>query len=113
MSNEIASSRKFKWLRERKGGSSPHTTLLTQIKNFILTDEVDIRSLHTTLKRQAIRASMRLEGVKYLLQTLGQKSLLRSVKYSTICGWLGVVGAGERYTLMTIDTLGSTCTCRS
>ncbi len=97
MSNEIASSRKFKWLRGRKGSSSPHTTLLTQIKNFILTDEVDIRSLHTTLKRQAVRASMRLEGVKYFLQTLGQDSLLRSVKYSTICGWLGVVGAGERY----------------
>ena len=49
---EVASSRKFKWLRERMGGSSPHTTLLNQIKNFVLTDEVDIRMLHNTLKRQ-------------------------------------------------------------
>lgn len=50
---DIASGRKFKWLRERKGGSSPHTTLLMQIKNFILTSEVDITTLHHTLKRQA------------------------------------------------------------
>ena len=49
---EVASSRKFKWLRERMGGSSPHTTLLNQIKNFVLTDEVDVRVLHNTLKRQ-------------------------------------------------------------
>ena len=34
------------------GGSSPHTTLLNQIKNFVLTDEVDVRMLHNTLKRQ-------------------------------------------------------------
>ncbi len=99
MSNEIASSRKFKWLRERKGGSSPHTTLLTQVKNLILTDEVDIRSLHATLKRQAVRARLRLEGVKYLLQALSNDSLLRSVKYAIVCGWLGVVGEGGRYAL--------------
>lgn len=49
---EIASSRKFKWLRERVGGSSQHTMLLNQIKNFILTDEVDIKLLNSILKRQ-------------------------------------------------------------
>lgn len=49
---DITSGRKFKWLRERRDGSSPHTTLLTQIKNFILTDEGDIKTLHHTLKRQ-------------------------------------------------------------
>ena len=96
MNLEIASSRKFKWLRERKGGSSPHTTLLNQIKNFILTDEVDVRSLYNTLRRQVDRASVRLEGVKFLLQALAKNSLLRSVKYATICGWLGVVGIGGR-----------------
>ena len=49
---EIASSRKFKWLRERMVGSSPHTTLLNQIKNFVLTDEVDVNSLRSCLGRQ-------------------------------------------------------------
>ena len=45
---EIASGRKFKWLRERRVGS----TLLNQIKNFILAEEVDIKLLDQTLKRQ-------------------------------------------------------------
>jgi E3 ubiquitin-protein ligase HERC2 len=49
---EIASSRKFKWLRERMVGSSLHTTLLNQIKNFVLTDEVDVNSLRGCLGRQ-------------------------------------------------------------
>ena len=49
---EIASSRKFKWLRERVGGSSPHTMLLNQIKNFVLTDEVDVKKISNTMKRQ-------------------------------------------------------------
>ncbi len=97
MSNQIASSRKFKWLRERKGGSSPHTTLLTQIKNLILTDEVNVRSLHLSLKRQAVRARLRLDGVKYLLQALANDGLLRSVKHAIMCGWLGVVGDSGRY----------------
>ena len=52
MNLEIASSRKFKWLRERMVGSSPHTTLLNQIKNFVLTDEVDVNSLRSCLGRQ-------------------------------------------------------------
>ena len=34
------------------GSSSPHTTLLNQIKNFVLTDEVEVKSLHNTLQRQ-------------------------------------------------------------
>lgn len=49
---EIASSRKFKWLRERVSGSSPHTLLLNQIKSFVLTDEVVVKTLTKTLKRQ-------------------------------------------------------------
>ena len=52
MNLEIASSRKFKWLRERMVGSSPHTTLLNQIKSFVLTDEVDVNSLRSCLGRQ-------------------------------------------------------------
>lgn len=66
MNLEIASSRKFKWLRERMGGSSPHTTLLNQIKNFILTDEVDTRSLHNTLKRQVLLIEMLLSSFNCL-----------------------------------------------
>ena len=37
------------------------------------------------------RAELRLSGVHYLLQVLNQDSLLPSVKYSILCGWLGVV----------------------
>ena len=37
------------------------------------------------------RAELRLNGVQYLLQVLNQDSLLPSVKYSIVCGWLGVV----------------------
>ena len=55
---EIASSRKFKWLRERMVGSSPHTTLLNQIKNFVLTDEVDVNSLRSCLGRQVRDSAM-------------------------------------------------------
>ena len=49
---EIASSRKLKWLRERVGTSSPHTMLLNQIKNFVLTDEVNVKVLSFSLKTQ-------------------------------------------------------------
>ena len=49
---EIASSRKFRWLRERVGMSSHHTLLLNQIKNFVFTDDVDVNKLCTALKRQ-------------------------------------------------------------
>lgn len=49
---EIASSRKFKWLRERVGTSSHHTLLLNQIKNFVITDDVDVKILCKVLKRQ-------------------------------------------------------------
>ena len=34
------------------GGSSHHTMLLNQIKNFVLTDDVDVKLLTTTLQRQ-------------------------------------------------------------
>ena len=46
---DIVSSRKFKWLRHR---ASQHTQLLAQIKNFVLTDEVDVRALLPTLRKQ-------------------------------------------------------------
>lgn len=36
------------------GGSSHHTMLLNQIKNFVLTDDVDVKLLTTTLQRQVI-----------------------------------------------------------
>ena len=49
---DIVSSRKFKWLRHRMGGASQHTQLLAQIKNFVLTDEVDVRALLPTLRKQ-------------------------------------------------------------
>ena len=41
---------------------------------------------------QVARADSRLEGVKLLLEILSQESLLPSVKYSILCGWLGVIG---------------------
>ena len=53
---EIASSRKFRWLRERVGMSSHHTLLLNQIKNFVFTDDVDVNKLCTALKRQVFHA---------------------------------------------------------
>ena len=34
------------------GGLSQSTQLLGQIKNFVLTEEVDVKSLHTTLRKQ-------------------------------------------------------------
>lgn len=55
---EIASSRKFKWLRERVGTSSHHTLLLNQIKNFVFTDDVDVKMLCTVLKRQVLHCSL-------------------------------------------------------
>jgi E3 ubiquitin-protein ligase HERC2 len=52
--SDITSGRKFKWLRERRDGSSLRTTLLTQIKNFVLTDEGNLGVLHNTLQRQVL-----------------------------------------------------------
>ena len=46
-------------------------------------------SLHVCV--QVGRAELRLSGARYLLQVLNQDSLLPSVKYSILCGWLGVV----------------------
>ena len=40
---------------------------------------------------QVGRAELRLSGARYLLQVLNQDSLLPSVKYSILCGWMGVV----------------------
>ncbi len=51
------------------------------------------------LLMQVYRADSRLEGVKLLLELLGQESLLPSVKYSMLCGWLGVIGASNGYVL--------------
>ncbi len=53
MDPKIAGGRKFKWLREKRGGSQ-HATLQAQIKNFILMDDVDIRLLHKSLQRQVM-----------------------------------------------------------
>lgn len=73
---EIASSRKFKWLRERMFGSSPHTTLLNQIKNFVLTDEVDVTSLHSCLGRQVRQSVANLTvNLKTLLLLCAQSSI--------------------------------------
>ena len=52
MDPKIAGGRKFKWLREKKGVSSQRATLQSQIKNFILMDEVNVKSLLKTLQRQ-------------------------------------------------------------
>ena len=49
---DIVGGRKFKWLRDRMGGVSQSTQLLGQIKNFVLTEEVDVRLLHSTVKKQ-------------------------------------------------------------
>ena len=49
---DIVGGRKFKWLRDRMGGISQSTQLLGQIKNFVLTEEVEVRFLHSTLRRQ-------------------------------------------------------------
>ena len=48
------------------------------------------------LSWQVNRASLRLEGVQYLLEVLGQEGLLSSVRYAAMCGWLGVFGAKSR-----------------
>ena len=46
---------------------------------------------------QMERASLRLEGVKYLLEVIGQQTLLPSVQYAVLCGWLGLTNTNNRY----------------
>ena len=46
--------------------------------------------------KQVSRAELRLNGARYLLQVLNQDSILPSVKYSILCGWLGVVSGGHQ-----------------
>ena len=36
-------------------------------------------------------------GVKFLIQVLHQDSLLPSVKYAALCGWLGLAGPSGRW----------------
>ena len=45
---------------------------------------------------QMSRATLRLEGAKFLLKILNQDSLLPSVKYAILCGWLGLAGPSGR-----------------
>ena len=52
VSDEIVSSKKFKWLRERMGGHSLHTTLLNQMKSFVVAEEGDAKGLLGTLQKQ-------------------------------------------------------------
>ena len=49
---DIVGGRKFKWLRDQMGGVSQSSQLLGQIKTFVLTEEVDVKALHYTLRKQ-------------------------------------------------------------
>ena len=49
---DIVGGRKFRWLRDRMGGLSQSTQLLAQIKNFILMEEVNVRYLQATVRKQ-------------------------------------------------------------
>ncbi|CAI8025922.1 E3 ubiquitin-protein ligase HERC2 [Geodia barretti] len=40
------------------------------------------------------RAALRQEGVRYLLEVVRQDSLLPSVQYAALCGWLGLTSSG-------------------
>ena len=45
---------------------------------------------------QMDRAALRQEGVRYLLEVVSQDSLLPSVQYAALCGWLGLTSSGPR-----------------
>ena len=47
---------------------------------------------------QMERALLRVEGVRYLLEVVDQTSLLPSVQYAVLCGWLGLSNTSNRYT---------------
>ena len=63
---------------------------------------------------QMERAALRQEGVRYLLEVVRQDSLLPSVQYAVLCGWLGLTYSGHRYiqwNFSNLDTNGGRRKC--
>jgi len=85
-------SRKFKWLRDRLGSvsSTPYSSLMQQIKQFVL-GEHDVSAMEMTLARQITRAELRFAGICCLIELLNCKPMLPSVKYSALCGWMSLL----------------------
>ena len=85
-------SRKFKWLRDRLGAASstPYSSLMQQIKQFVLSEN-DVRAIEMALTRQVARAELRFAGICSLIELLNCQPMLPSVKYSALCGWMSLL----------------------
>lgn len=96
---KMLGSRKFKWLRDRLGATSstPYSSLMQQIKQFVLSGS-DVGSMEMTLNRQVTRAELRFTGICSLIELLNCQPMLPSVKYSALCGWMSLLRP-TRYTL--------------
>lgn len=89
---KMMGSRKFKWLRDRLGAASstPYSSLMQQIKQFVL-GENDVRAMEMALTRQVARAELRFAGICSLIELLNCQPMLPSVKYSALCGWMSLL----------------------
>eukprot|EP00118_Oscarella_pearsei_P022140 m.252836 g.252836 ORF g.252836 m.252836 type:complete len:3992 (+) comp40356_c1_seq2:177-12152(+) len=90
-STQVAS--RFKWLRERKTGAFPYTSLLNDLAGFCLKDDpIDLGQLQACLMRQVERSKLRVDGAEYFMDLLDTSSeRLPSVRYAILCGWNGLV----------------------
>lgn len=89
---KMMGSRKFKWLRDRLGSvsSTPYSSLMQQIKQFVL-GEHDVGAMEVTLTQQVTRAELRFAGICCLIELLNCQPMLPSVKYSALCGWMSLL----------------------
>lgn len=90
--DKMMGSCKFKWLRDRLGtaSSTPYSSLMQQIKQFVLGDH-DARAMEMILTRQASRAELRYAGICSLIELLNYHPILPSVRYSALCGWMSLL----------------------
>ncbi|XP_014679282.1 PREDICTED: LOW QUALITY PROTEIN: E3 ubiquitin-protein ligase HERC2-like, partial [Priapulus caudatus] len=93
----MSCARQFRWLRQRLGGAPTHSTLISSIVAFVMQEEgVDIEKLRKSLWHQVERASLRKKGVESMLELVNKDYLIRSAKYSLLCGWLGLAGGSVK-----------------
>ncbi|XP_052829652.1 E3 ubiquitin-protein ligase HERC2 isoform X3 [Octopus bimaculoides] len=90
--NAVLSNDKFRWLKQRLTGSKPEYALMNKIFEFIMWEHpIDIEKLRCSLHHQVERAKLRLKGIQNMLILTHKEHLIPSIKYSILCGWLGLL----------------------
>ncbi|XP_015429351.1 PREDICTED: LOW QUALITY PROTEIN: E3 ubiquitin-protein ligase HERC2 [Dufourea novaeangliae] len=78
--------------------------LMASIINFVVTeDSGDVETLRRAMYCQTQRAKLREQGILMMQRLLGKDSLITSVKYTLLNGWLGLTHENKRLGVGTIN----------